>query len=77
MADAVLGQKYLRMKDSSRKAGCDGGFEMNSESCECFGEALSSLDTCHHSSVGQILTTIYAPAFSLAGVCGRKVGERN
>ena len=39
------------------------------------GQALGSLDTCHHPDAGQILTTIDAPHFPLVGVCKREVGE--
>jgi len=38
------------------------------------GEALGSLDTCHHSDADQILTTTDAPTFPLVRVRGREVG---
>ena len=40
-----------------RKAGCDGGSELNSESCELLGESSGSKDMCHHPDDGQNLTT--------------------
>ena len=39
------------------------------------GEKLGSLDTYHHPDASQILTTTYAPTFSLTRVCGREVWE--
>ena len=39
--------------------GCGGGSGMNSESCEFLGGSFGSLDTCHHRSRGQILTTTF------------------
>ena len=39
------------------------------------GEALGSLDTCHHPEANQILTTTDASASPLARVCEREVGK--
>ena len=39
------------------KAGCGGGSELNSESCELLGESSGSKDMCHHPDDGQNLTT--------------------
>ena len=37
---------------NTTKAGCGGGFEMDSKRCGCAGKLLSSLDICHHPDAG-------------------------
>ena len=54
-----------------------GGFGRILRVVDVSGKLLDSLDMCHYRGVSQILITIDAPAFSLAGACRRKVGEHN